>query len=59
MTSQIRITKRYMDYSTQKSPKQGVYPLRGPFDLENGLFYPSGPIGSIAKVLTDVRENFR
>ncbi|KAG5576429.1 hypothetical protein H5410_056563 [Solanum commersonii] len=28
MTSEIWITKRSMDYSTRKSTKRGVYPLR-------------------------------
>ncbi|KAG5576327.1 hypothetical protein H5410_056461 [Solanum commersonii] len=36
-TSKIWITKRSIDYSTRKLAKRGVYPLRGSFDLENGL----------------------
>ncbi|KAG5569187.1 hypothetical protein H5410_058953 [Solanum commersonii] len=47
-----------MDYSTRKSAKQGVYLLRGSFDLENGPIFPFEPTGFITKVLTDVHENF-
>ncbi|KAG5576471.1 hypothetical protein H5410_056605 [Solanum commersonii] len=58
MTSKILMTKRSMDYSTQKVAKLGVYSLWDSFDLENGMIFPSEPIGSIAKVLTDVHEIF-
>ncbi|KAG5576319.1 hypothetical protein H5410_056453 [Solanum commersonii] len=47
-----------MDYSTRKLVKQGFYPLRGSFDLENGPVCPFGPTDSFAKVLTDVHEIF-
>ncbi|KAG5576363.1 hypothetical protein H5410_056497 [Solanum commersonii] len=59
MTSKIWITKRSMVYSTQKLAKRGVYPLWAPFTLTMGrLVFPFGPTVSIAKVWTDVRENF-
>ncbi|KAG5576292.1 hypothetical protein H5410_056426 [Solanum commersonii] len=45
-----------MDYSTRKSAKHGVYLLLGLFNDENGLVCPSGLIGSITKVLTDVHQ---
>ncbi|KAG5576379.1 hypothetical protein H5410_056513 [Solanum commersonii] len=44
MTSEIRITKRSMDYSTQKLTKQEVYPFQA--------------TGSVTKVLMDVHKNF-
>ncbi|KAG5576377.1 hypothetical protein H5410_056511 [Solanum commersonii] len=50
MMSEIRITKRSMDYSTRKSAKWVFSPHRGSFDLENGPIWPSGPTGSIAKL---------
>ncbi|KAG5576338.1 hypothetical protein H5410_056472 [Solanum commersonii] len=59
MTLEIWITKRFMDYSTRKLVKWVVYQLRGSCHLENGLVCLSEPTGSIAKVLTDVQENFR
>ncbi|KAG5576360.1 hypothetical protein H5410_056494 [Solanum commersonii] len=56
MTSKIWITKRSIDYSTQKLAKPGVYPLRWSFDFENGSVYPLGPTISIAKFLTDIHK---
>ncbi|KAG5598314.1 hypothetical protein H5410_029684 [Solanum commersonii] len=41
MRSEFGITKNSMDYNTRKLTKWGVYRLRGSFDLENGLFWPS------------------
>jgi len=54
----IQITKKYMDYSTRKSAKWGVYLLWGTFEFQNGTFWPWGLTGSTAKVLTDVHEIF-
>jgi len=56
--SEFQINKKYMDYSTRKLAKWGVYLLWGTFDLQNGTFWPCGLTGSIAKVLTDVHEIF-
>ena len=51
--------KKFMDYSTQKSTKLGVYIFQGSFDLHNESFWLSGPIESIANVLTNVQKIFR
>ncbi|KAG5569183.1 hypothetical protein H5410_058949 [Solanum commersonii] len=59
MTTEIRITKISMDYSTRKWAKRGVYTLRGSFDLGNWPIFSSCPIGSITKVLTDIHEKFQ
>ncbi|KAG5576307.1 hypothetical protein H5410_056441 [Solanum commersonii] len=58
MRSEIRFTKRSMDYSTRKLAKRLVYQLWGLFHLENMSIFPSGPTNSIAKVLMDIHENF-
>ncbi|KAG5576295.1 hypothetical protein H5410_056429 [Solanum commersonii] len=47
----IQITKIFMDYSTQKLAKGGVYPLRGFFEPDNGLIYLSRKTDSISKSL--------
>jgi len=57
--SEFQINKKYMDYSTRKLAKWGVYLLWGTFDLQNGTFWPRGLTRSIAKVLTDVHDKFR
>lgn len=44
--------KKYMDNLIWKTIKLGVNLLWGSLDLDNGLFCPSKPIGSIAKVLS-------
>jgi len=54
--SEFQITKKLIDYSIRKSANWGVYLIRGTFDLQNGMFWPWGLIGSIAKVLTDFHE---
>ncbi|KAG5588774.1 hypothetical protein H5410_049208 [Solanum commersonii] len=59
MRSELWITKKSIDYSTQKLTKWGVALLRGSFDLENGSFSLRGPTSSIAKVLTDVHEKIQ
>ena len=41
-----------------KIGKRGVYLLWVSFDLENGPFWPSGPLGSIGKVFTDIQVKF-
>ncbi|KAG5600577.1 hypothetical protein H5410_031947 [Solanum commersonii] len=43
-----------MACNTQKSAKLGVYLLWGSYDHENDPSWPSGPIGSKAKILMDV-----
>jgi len=55
---EFQITKKYMDNSTRKSAKWGVYLLQGSFDLENGLFWLWRPTGSIGMVLTYVHVKF-
>ncbi|KAG5576422.1 hypothetical protein H5410_056556 [Solanum commersonii] len=58
MTSEIWITKRFMEYSTQKSTKWGIYLFWGSFDFVNRSICTSRQTGSIARVLTDVHEKF-
>ena len=56
--SEFQITKKSMDYSTQKLVKLEVFLLWGTFDLSNGIFWLCGLTGSIAEIFTDVHENF-
>jgi len=56
--SEFQITKKSINYSTRKSAKCGVYLIRGTFDLQNGMYWPWGLTGFIAKVLTVVHEKF-
>ena len=56
--SEFQITKKSVDYSTQKSAKWWVYLIRGTFDIYNATIWSWGLTGSTAKVLTDVHEIF-
>ncbi|KAG5604939.1 hypothetical protein H5410_026431 [Solanum commersonii] len=53
---EIRIIKKFMDYSIRKLVKWGVCLLRGSFDLENVSVWRSGPTSSISKGSFDLEN---